>query len=179
MSSHHHLLIAKTVARSDHTSHSTMNHSFQQTLCSTTGASVCFEIEVIQNLWSGYGKIARYGLTESDHETVVVKHVRLPENSCHPRGWDSDRSHERKVRSYQVEVAWYEQWSLRCDETCRVPRFLLLEAQGDDVLMVLEDLDDSGFAERRSTVNDEELHAGLSWLRHEGRGLLHWQLPEG
>lgn len=141
-----------------------MNDHFLEITRRITGASEIFEVGVIQNLWSGYGQIARYGLKDSEHSSVVVKHVRLPEGDLHPRGWNTDRSHERKVKSYQVETVWYDRYSARCDAACRVPACLTEEKLGDEVLMVLEDLDVAGFPERRNRVSEKELKACLSWL---------------
>ena len=141
-----------------------MNDYFQATILSATGAKQLFEIEVIQSLWSGYGKIVRYGLKGSAMKSVVVKHVRLPEQDQHPRGWNTDISHARKMRSYEVERAWYDQWNKYCDEACRVPHCLALESQGDEVLMVLEDLNEIGFPARRSAVSEDEIRTCLSWL---------------
>ena len=80
------------------------NEEFRKIILSSTGASDLFEIETIQNLWSGYGRIVRYGLEGAPMKSVVVKHVCLPDKDHHPRGWNTDRSHQRKVRSYEVEA---------------------------------------------------------------------------
>lgn len=141
-----------------------MNEHFKEITLKATGATALVESEVIQNLWSGYGKIVRCGLVGSDLNSVVVKHVHWPDSANHPRGWNTNLSHERKVKSYQVETAFYANWSGRCDSTCRVPECLALETHGDEVFMVMEDLDASGFGERRTHVTDAELHACLSWL---------------
>ncbi|MFK5891753.1 MAG: choline kinase, partial [Pseudomonadota bacterium] len=141
-----------------------MNKKFQEITCKAAGATDLFEIEVIQSLWSGYGKIVRYGLKGSDRKSVVVKHVKLPNQNHHPRGWNTDISHQRKIKSYQVETAWYEQWSQNCDDSCRIPHCLALESDGDEVLMVLEDLDESGYPIRKNSVSMSQLHSCLSWL---------------
>lgn len=96
--------------------------------------------------------------------SVVVKQVNLSGQGHHPRGWNTDISHQRKLRSYEVEMAWYEQWSRYCDSACHVPDCLALESQGDEILLVLEDLDAAGFPERRSSVSLDEMKACLSWL---------------
>jgi hypothetical protein len=83
---------------------------------------------------------------------VVVKHVKLPDRHHHPRGWNTDRSHQRKIRSYQVETAWYRDWASRCDARCRVPACLALESDADEFLMVFEDLDASGFPLRKCAL---------------------------
>jgi len=129
-----------------------------------TGASDIELIEVIQELWSGYGTIRRYRLIGADREQVVVKHVHFAGQKDHPRGWNTDRSHLRKLRSYAVETAWYAGWSARCEVSCRVPQCLSLQTQNDETLIVLEDLDESGFSGRRDRVSETEIVACLRWL---------------
>jgi len=138
--------------------------NLEAVVCNATGARSIVGTEVVQSLWSGYGQIVRCALEGGPQPSVIVKHVRFPDERDHPRGWDSDRSHERKLRSYQVEMAWYDQYAQRCVEACRVPRGLALQTQSDGVVMVLEDLDSAGFAGRRQRVNEFELEACLSWL---------------
>lgn len=141
-----------------------MNKHFLETIQKAGEATGIFEIETIQNLWSGYGSIVRYGLENSSLKSVVVKHVRLPEGSSHPRGWNTDLSHERKIKSYKVETAWYKQWSHLSDEGCRIPKCLALETIGDEVLMVMEDMDEAGFPERLSSVIMENIETCIDWL---------------
>ncbi len=95
-----------------------MKEHFKKIILQSTNSESLFEIDKIQDLWSGYGAIKRYGLKNSKINSVVVKHVCLPEGSTHPRGWNTDLSHNRKLKSYQVETAWYHHWSKYCDENC-------------------------------------------------------------
>lgn len=139
-----------------------MNNYFQSIILKATGASSLFQIETIQNLWSGYGKIMRIGLTDAAVESVVVKLVQLPQKANHPRGWNSDIGHERKLKSYQVETSWYEHYSRW--SKARLPTCLALESQGEEVLMVLEDLDKAGFPLRKTSLSWEEVAACLEWL---------------
>lgn len=144
-----------------------MNPPFKKIIIDACKAQSIEEIEVIQSLWSGYGKILRYKVINSeipDLNSVIVKNVRLPKQTKHPRGWNTDLSHERKVRSYEVETEWYKSWNAKCDDTCRTPHCLALAQEGDEVLMVMEDLDDSGYAERRSSVTMADIKVCLSWL---------------
>ena len=120
------------------------------------------EREVIQELWSGYGKIMRVGLVNAAVESVVVKHVQLPTHKNHPRGWNTDIGHQRKVKSYQVETAWYKTYSK--NSAARLPQCLAIETQDDEVLMVLEDLDEAGYPLRKRTLAWEEIAACLAWL---------------
>ena len=146
--------------------HIEMNSHFENTIRAATGAKQIFLQETIQSLWSGYGKIVRYGLEGADLKSVVVKHVQLPKASSHPRGWNTDLSHQRKVRSYEVETAWYESWSKKCPDPCKVPRCFEVEHQQDEVLMVLEDLDTSGFGHRKTHVDWTSFEACLRWLAY-------------
>lgn len=155
-----------------------MNDHFTSITLRAAGAERLREVETIQNLWSGYGKIVRCGLEGSDVASVVVKHVHWPDSVHHPRGWNTDLSHERKVKSYQVETNWYDHWAARCDERCRVPECFALETHGDEVFIVLEDLDASGFGTRRNFVSVEELKACLSWLAHF-HAVFMGEAPEG
>lgn len=132
-------------------------------ILSATGATELIELGVIQSLWSGYGSIVRYGLNGASVQSVVVKHVSLPQAVAHPRGWNTSLSHQRKLKSYEVEAAWYRDWSALCGPGCRVPKCLALESVRNESIMVLEDLDASGFAVRRTSVG-EDLHACVSWL---------------
>ncbi len=143
-----------------------MNGYFKNIILKSTGAREFFKIIQIQKLWSGYGAIVRYGLKGSKWSTIVVKHVRLPKGSTHPRGWNTDLSHNRKLKSYDVETAWYGQWSSYCDQSCYVPECLVCESHDDEVLIVLEDLNGAGYAERRNSVSMDELKVCLKWLAH-------------
>ena len=133
-------------------------------ILSATGATSVVGTEVVQSLWSGYGQIVRCYLQGGESSSVIVKHVRWPDERSHPRGWSTDISHERKLRSYEVETAWYDRYAQRCLDACRVPSQLALTAGSDEVIMVLEDLDASGFPGRRQSVGTAEVEACLSWL---------------
>lgn len=141
-----------------------MEEHFLDVILSATQADRLHKIGTIQSLWSGYGSIDRYGLKGSAQRSVVVKHVRLPNKKNHPRGWNTDLSHKRKLRSYKVETAWYQQWAARCDDSCKIPECLAVEHHQEEILMVLEDLDGSGYPVRKDRVNYNELLICLDWL---------------
>ena len=94
-----------------------MEKSFRKRLLEALGAKELFEIAKIQDLWSGYGTIKRYGLHDSEVSSIVVKEVCFPEKQKHPRGWNSNQSHNRKLKSYQVESHWYSHWREHCPDT--------------------------------------------------------------
>ena len=139
-----------------------MDEYFKSIILQKTGASSLFEKEVIQELWSGYGKIMRIGLADAAVKSVVIKHVQLPTHKNHPRGWNTDIGHQRKVKSYEVEAKWYETYSKK--SAARLPQCLAIETQGEEVLIVLEDLNEAGYPLRKRSVTWEEIVACLNWL---------------
>ena len=153
-----------------------MNEYFKSIILQRTGASALTEKELIQELWSGYGKIIRVGLENAAAASVVVKHVQLPQHQQHPRGWNSNISHQRKVQSYQVETNWYSRYSQ--SSRARLPQCLGIETYEDEVLMILEDLDEVGYPLRKRSVGWEEVAACLEWLATFHASYL-GQVPEG
>lgn len=146
-----------------------MQSNLEKLILNTTGASQLHHLENIQTLWSGYGNIIRYGLTGCELSSVIVKHVKLPNKNDHPRGWNTDRSHQRKIKSYQVESAWYQSVSSLCDSSCRVPKSYAvesspIESNNCEFFMLMEDLDAAGFAERKQQANYDDMRACLKWL---------------
>ncbi len=139
-----------------------MNQHFKSIILQKTGASALVEEETIQELWSGYGKIMRIGLENAAVDTVVVKHVQLPARNHHPRGWNTDIGHQRKLKSYEVEAKWYSTYSK--NSAARLPQCLAIERYGEEVLMVLEDLDEAGYPLRKGAVTWKEIAACLQWL---------------
>ncbi len=61
-----------------------MNDPLRRLILNATAADDLVAAGTIQSLWSGYGSIDRYRLIGSEMQTVVVKHVRLPEQARHP-----------------------------------------------------------------------------------------------
>lgn len=153
-----------------------MNEHFITTILEETGASALFKKEVIQELWSGYGEILRISLVNSTRKSVVVKHVQLPTQQNHPRGWNTDIGHQRKLKSYQVESNWYQNYSQYSD--ARLPKCIAIETLNDEVLIVLEDLDHAGFSLRKKHVSWEEIAVCLEWLAKFHASYLN-KIPEG
>lgn len=122
--------------------------------------------EVIQELWSGYGKILRVRLEGASLQSVIVKQIQMESSANHPRGWNSQISHERKLKSYQVETHWYRHWSEQCGTDCRIPKFLSFEQEAEEILLVLEDLDSAGYPARLTSVSPAQLKSCLEWLAH-------------
>lgn len=118
-------------------------------------------VEVIQSLWGGYGELVRVNYSTC---SVIIKHVKLPKPSEHPRGWNTDRSHQRKLHSYQVEVNWYTDFSREVNTRCRVPQGLKTFQSENEWLIVMEDLAEAGFPKVITDAKLEHLRACLTWL---------------
>ena len=120
--------------------------------------------EVIQSLWSGYRVIQR---VTYDRRPAVLKYVDLSELRSNRRGWGNQFSHQRKLKSYQVEKAFYQNFGDQCGDYCRIPKLIRSEysIEKKKLVLILEDLDHTGFHDRRSTtLNKNELASCLSWL---------------
>lgn len=143
-----------------------------------TKSEKAYEIEKIQSLWSGYGKIIRVRLEGGLSKSIIAKHIVLPNQSNHPRGWDTDNSHQRKVKSYNVEANWYKNYSDYCSDYCRVPKCYGLKSVEKEQLIVLEDLDTAGYSIRKSHLTVNETKLCLKWLASFHAQFINKQ-PEG
>lgn len=115
----------------------------------------------VQTLWDGYGELVRVDVDGGDVESVIVKSVTPP---ARPKNTVSDA---RKRRSYEVEHTFYETFAARCPEACRVPRLYGARAGREkdmERLLVLEDLDAAGYAERRRHGDGKTFRRCLGWL---------------
>lgn len=153
-----------------------MNNHFKSIILQKTGASSLVEKEIIQELWSGYGKIIRVALESATLESVVVKHVQLPKSQNHPRGWHTDIGHQRKLKSYGVETKWYQTYSKH--SKARLPQCYGVESYQDETLIILEDLDAAGFPLRKQNVEWEDIDRCLEWLAQFHSSFLR-KIPNG
>ncbi|MGE0785413.1 MAG: phosphotransferase [Sandaracinaceae bacterium] len=126
-----------------------------------TGAREARVGERVASLWSGYGSIVRVRLDGGPAPSVVVKRVEPPPA---PTDGPSARSHARKLRSYEVERAFYERFAGRCTDESRVAHCYGARASGSRLLIAFEDLDASGFPSRRHGLGEREVGACLGWL---------------
>jgi hypothetical protein len=154
-----------------------MNPKFKDYFLKVTQSSACTEIEIIQSLWSGYGKISRYQLEHSAVDTVVVKFIALNKANAHPIGWDTEFAHQRKVRSYKIETHWYKAWNQLCTNNCPVPKFIGSFSEGKDQWIILEDLNEH-YPLRKQQLNLSEVKVCLQWLANF-HGAFLGQKPSG
>ena len=132
---------------------------------SVTGADRAQARELVQELWSGYGEIVRLDLRpgKTGSATAIVKYIKPPSTAAHPRGWNTSASHQRKLRSYEVESFWYSDWAIRCDGVCRVAKCYGSSMINDTRVLVLEDLD-AHYPARCSHATLDQAIAVLQWL---------------
>ena len=144
----------------------TLSVDLTRRILSALNARQINECELIQPLWSGYGELFRVQLTDCQHKSVIVKHIRLPLHKAHPRGWDTDLSHHRKRQSYQIESHWYQHYANICKADSCVPKCLWIETTEHETLLILEDLAQLGFSEINPQPSKSVIQACLTWLAH-------------
>lgn len=137
-----------------------MDHQIEEIILSKTNSSQISGIEKIQNLWSGYGSLNRVLLGD---KSVILKLIKFPEGSNHPRGWNTDISHQRKEKSYRVEMNWYQNHNDEI-ESAYSPRLIAHgETKNNEKWILLEDLKEKDFYPK-SSITWEETKLCLKWL---------------
>jgi hypothetical protein len=104
--------------------------------------------EVIQNLWKGYGELAR---VEKNGTTVIVKEIEFP---CAP--------HPRKVKSYQVEMNFYQNYSLH-RKNAYTPKLFSGKLTPNGFRLEMEDLTSQGF-QAQKRIDFSQVKLCLKWL---------------
>ncbi|MBU3070143.1 ecdysteroid 22-kinase family protein [Aestuariicella sp. G3-2] len=143
----------------------------QSHLTQLLGAHQADPVETLQELWSGYGSIVRFRLDYSSKlatgpSSVVVKTIQPPEQVNHPRGWNTPLSHQRKLKSYEVEAHWYREWANLCETSCKVAHCYgtFTDHQRHLTYIILEDLDASGYYLRADDLSPQQSKVCLRWL---------------
>ncbi len=121
--------------------------------------------ETVQSLWSGYGQIVRC-YSNRLQKTVIVKHIAPPSEVHHPRGWHGSQSHNRKLKSYLVELSFYLNYGQQCSANCPIPNLLASakhQEKNSELILVLQDLDADGYNQRWQGAIPQ-LEATIDWL---------------
>ncbi|MDC2890799.1 oxidoreductase family protein [Psychrosphaera algicola] len=121
--------------------------------------------EQLQSLWSGYGEVARYKSLDSG-ASFIVKNIDLSPAKSHPRGWNSNIGHQRKLRSYQVETSFYQAYAAHTDKHCYVPQLIAQQHNESSILLVLEDLDALGYNQRLEVAQWHTFKIAIRWLAY-------------
>jgi len=129
-------------------------------------------VESVQSLWSGYGEIIRCR-SQLNNRRIIVKSINFESPQSHPRGWNTNASHNRKTHSYQVELAFYKHYAAQTNEHCRVPQLLAIDETKRNTLLVMEDLDESGLIVRCEDADWQTLQVAIRWLAHFHATFMH------
>ncbi|TRX54469.1 oxidoreductase family protein [Thalassomonas sp. M1454] len=138
------------------------------------------KVETVQMLWSDYGEIARY-FSPLNNKHFIIKHIDVPEDIEHPRGWNTPLSHQRKLNSYQIEKSFYQDYANLCPEACKVATPIASLVSDEQLVIVMEDLDYAGYFNRVVDADMKQIKSVIHWLanfhgyffNHDGQGL--WQ----
>ena len=152
-----------------------MNSDFIAFILHQTKATGLGTQETIQTLWSGYGEIIRIELHGTSIDSVIVKLIDLQAAQEHPRGWNTSNSHQRKIKSYQVEMEWYQKWNSH--PHFKIPKCLGTTSIENTHLILMEDLNCSGYPLRQSSLNLETAKVVIKWLA-QFHGYYLGQAPE-
>ena len=79
-----------------------MHLSIQKRIITATNAQSILAIDQIQPLWNNYGVLSRITLQGGTYNSVILKHIQIPSNTTHPKGFATALSRQRKIKSYQI-----------------------------------------------------------------------------
>lgn len=140
-----------------------MKTILEQQILQATGAKSISRIELVQSLWSNFGALERVWLKDAERKSIVIKRIQPPSEIKHPRGWNTDASSERKLRSYEIERFWYEQTSRNLPSEIKVPKFFFFLEEAGESVLGMEDLLESGF-NSSFRFNTSSFDRCLEWL---------------
>ena len=106
--------------------------------------------QIIQELWSGYGVLAR---VKTDTRDFVIKQISYPTHVQHPKGHDSEFAHKRKEKSYKVEMNFYAHYTQHRN-LAHTPKYIAHEV-GANHFLILEDLQSLGFQPKKTITESE------------------------
>ncbi|MBF0348201.1 MAG: phosphotransferase [Magnetococcales bacterium] len=143
-----------------------MDANIRKMILKATNAKEIVRTQLIQNLWDNYGELLRVHLRDGDATSVILKHIKLPSKHARAKDSKSDLSSRRKLKSYKVEICWYETYNKINLRDHGSPTALKLASfQGkDELFLLLEDLDTRGFGKRIAVAGIQEMKLVLSWL---------------
>ena len=130
-----------------------MDKGLVESILSKTHAKKLDNISDVQTLWRGYGKIIRANL---DNQPIIIKFIACPESV------ESDVSHERKIKSYNVEINWYQNFNMKILAS-HSPNFVASGQADNNKFLILEDLKPSRF-ETKKHISWIEIKLCLKWL---------------
>lgn len=121
--------------------------------------SKILEQKVIQDLWSGYGKLM---CIQTDKSNFVLKLITSPTKIDHPKGFTSEFPHQRKMKSYLVEMNFYAHYNSHINKAY-TPNYIAHHKDSDIQYIILEDLTKYGYVPKNS-ISNTEIKACIKWL---------------
>lgn len=137
----------------------TMDKEFENFFLKLTKENAVLSSFLLQELWSGYGKILR---VKTDKKSYIIKLIKFPNNSSHPKGWSSEFAHQRKVKSYQVEQNWYRFYR-KNNHNIYTPQYYFSGSFNELKFLILEDLESIGYFPNKS-ISFSEIELCIKWL---------------
>lgn len=141
-----------------------MQSHVRERILRLTRAQGIARVECIQPLWNNYGTLSRVVLHGGEQASVIVKHIQIPGELGHPRGFASDISRDRKIRSYAVETHWYQTQNASVPAKAPTPRCLDAFSEAGELFLLLEDLSTRGLNHVLYAVSWDEITVVLRWL---------------
>ena len=138
-----------------------MNKEIEEIILKVNDSKYIIDTQLIQELWSGYGSLNRVKL---DNCTVILKLIKFPDDVVHPRGWNSNLSHQRKVNSYNFEKNWYKKYNLQIEQSY-TPRLIASGEIEQLQYLILEDLQDLSFYPQVE-ISNTQVKLTLKWLAY-------------
>lgn len=135
------------------------------------GARGVLQAVRLQSLWDGYGAIWRVELEYGSRSSAVLKLIAPPPDRS------GSLAHERKQRSYRVELGFYRRASRLGRPEARVAELLASREDQGELWLLLEDLEASGYRPVRA-LQRRHLEGALRWLAFFHAGHLERNDPE-
>ena len=155
-----------------------MDQVIQTHILQFTHSTKVDRVEVIQPLWNGYGTLSRVHLSGGQYQSVIVKHIKVPQQASHPRGLASSLSKQRKRTSYRVELNWYLKHNHQSSSACPTPQCLKAIENNGELILLLEDLATLGFTQVLDAISLNEVKVVLTWLARFHAHYLGYQTDE-
>ena len=135
----------------------------KQFLFQQVNASAIVTVKTLQSVWGGHGQLLRLWTDSPDHPSVVLKNIQIDDAANHPRGWNTQTSIARKIKSYQIECNWYEHYANHCPTDCRIPHSLGVLRRTNGYAIIMEDLCQA-YPLTLDTLEPDGIRLCLVWL---------------
>ena len=156
-----------------------MDSSIKNRIIAITSAKSITSVHLVQPLWNNYGTLTRLVLTGSIYKSVILKHIKIPSNGYHPKGFGGSFSRNRKIKSYQVEQSWYQQYNKEISSSlhCPTPNCIDSFRQNGEVFLLLEDIDNRGYTKRLFSASKQQIDITIRWLAYFHAHFLSREVP--